>query len=230
MKYKLLPVLACVFSLAILLSACSPSSWSDLEREEIISFTQQALEIEAKRSELMAYFAGLQDKYGQEGAAWIMWRFLFAGVPITALLKDAPSDLEEMVSLQNKLLLLECPQSLQPIKDTLVYIYNSEVQLAESDLKLIRPKDNKDNIGYFQQEFDRFDQQIKQQKQKDPNYYNQQEFRMRDYYSFLLKSPWVKLQLLRRDVYIRWTEILREHGIDPAEEGFTELAGLGEGR
>ena len=195
---------------------------SNLEQEEIISFTQQALEIEAKRSELMIFFAGLQDKYGPSGAAWIMTRILF-GVPATRLVKDAPSDLEGMVSLQNKLLLLECPQSIQHIKDSLVYIYNSEVQLAESDPKLIRPDVTKDNIGYFQQEFDRLDQQIKQQVQQDPSYYNRQEFYMRDYYAILLKSSWGQAQKLRRQLYYDWAETLREHGIDPAEEGFAEL-------
>jgi len=43
--------------------------------------------------------------------------------------------------------------------------------------------------------------------------------------AFLMKHPWVELQLLRIEVYTRWAEILREHGIDPAQEGFTELVG-----
>ena len=213
--------------LLFLLGSFTISCTSDLEQQEIISFTQQVLEIEAKRSDLTAFFAGGSDLtafLASEQRAVIKWLtelYFFGGVPTTALLKDAPpSDLEGMVSLQNKLLLLECPQSIQHIKDSLVYIYNSEISLAELEFQM--EEENSNLVPFFGTRFvlpevNQYNLELWKEKYESWQMPGVSQF---------MNHPWVKLQLLRRDVYTRWAEILREHGIDPAQEGFTELSEL----
>ena len=91
-----------------------------------MSFTQQALEIEAERRDLMAYFAALRGRVGIHGQAFAIERYLVEGVPPT--LVGAPaSGLRGMTSLRNSLLLLVSPEPMQPIKDALVHIYDSEI-------------------------------------------------------------------------------------------------------
>ena len=132
----LLPPLACVLVLALTVcgqasdSPRTPTANPDLERKAIIDFTRQALEIEAKRNELIAYFAGLQDKVGIHGQAFAIERYFSRGVPTT--LRDAsPPGIEGISSLINRLRLLDSPQSLLSIKDALVHIYDSEIQQAQ---------------------------------------------------------------------------------------------------
>jgi len=103
-----------------------------MEREAIISFTVQALEIEKKRTDLIAYFAGLRNSVGIHGQARAIERFFSTGVPAT--LRDAPpSGFEGMTTLRNRLLLLDTPQSIGPIKDALLFIYTSEILRTRTD-------------------------------------------------------------------------------------------------
>lgn len=209
MKHKLLLVIACVLSLAILLPACAV----DTEREEIVSFTRQALEIEAKRNELMEFFASFRPPhYGYGFSLWLIDKGFLGGVPAKTYTfysgdEVPPSSIEGMSSLRNRLLLLGCPQSTQSIKDALDQIYDSEIGLAESqssqkDLPwipyfgsgLVLCEVTKDNLSYWRQ-----------------------------YDAKVVQSEWFKVQELRKDTYTRWAEILQEHGIDPVQEGFTEL-------
>ncbi len=192
---------------------------ADLEREEIISFTRDMLEIEAKRNELNAYWELRvpRSKYGPAQRSFMGAHYL-DGVSQDDFEKYALPlvEVEGMKSLRNRVLFLDYPQSMQPIKDAFNYVYSSEVELAEREFQqgeeywpfvpfignwLVVPKVNQYNIEFWQE----------------------QQFPTA---SPFLNHPWVKLQLLRREVYTRWAEILRQHGIDPAEEGFTELVEL----
>jgi len=123
-------------------------------------------------------------------------------------------------------LFLDCPQSMQTIKDVLKDVYSSEVELAELQLQgegyyvgvfasgvpffgtmLVLPEVNQYNIELWLERYESWQFPASSS-------------------TLLMNHPWIELQLLRRDVYTRWTEILREHGIDPAEEEFTELIDL----
>ena len=109
--------------------ACGGSSdTDDPDREAIIAFTQQALEIERKRSELMAYFASLRDTYGRYARASRISRSFLPGVP-ARFNDDKP--LEGMSSLWEKLLVLDSPQPLLAVKDSLIAIYETEIQQFE---------------------------------------------------------------------------------------------------
>ena len=110
----------------------TPNSTPDMEREATISFTVQALEIEKKRTDLIAYFAGLRNSVGIHGQALAIERFFSTGVPAT--LRDAPpSGFEGMTTLRNRLLLLDTTQSIGPIKDALLFIYTSEIHRIGTD-------------------------------------------------------------------------------------------------
>ncbi len=236
-KYKLLIIIACLLSLTILLPACNRSSEKEdavittepaletevtsLEQEEIITFTQQVLEIEAKRSELIDYFASYQTIISQ--MEWLVGMFFLDGVPqgFDASKNLPKTDIEGMTSLRKSLLFLDCPHSLQSVKDIFIHIYSSEIELVERQLKgeeyLSEPPYGPP-VPYF----------IKSMLVLPPvNQYNV-ELWLEEYDSdsaFLMKHPWVELQLLRIEVYTRWAEILREYGIVPAQERFTELVG-----
>ena len=186
----------------------------DTEREEIITFTQQALEIEAKRSQLNTFFGSLWE--GSSHQVWPTSVYYLPGVPqgFDKRNNTPRTDLEGMVSLRNRLLLLGCPQSTQSIKDALDQIYNSEINLAE--LEFQQGQEYLYFLRYFSQRL----------VLPEVNIYNIEPWQARVGPTFL-NHPLVKLQLLRRDTYTRWAEILREHGIDPAQEGFTELVGRG---
>ncbi len=198
---------------------------ADLEQQEIISFTRDMLHIEAKRNELNAYWELWlpKSRYGPAGR-WFMGTHYLDGVSQDDFEKYAVPlvEVEGMKSLRKRVLFLDYPQSMQPIKDTFNYIYSSEVELAEREFQqgeeyytglpfdrglsfwgkaLVLPEVNQHNIEFWQ------------------------EKQVWDVSSFL-NHPWVKLQLLRRDAYTSWAEILRQHGIDPAKEGFAELVGL----
>ena len=81
----------------------TPTPTPDPERDTIITFTRQALAIEAKRNELMAYFAANSPQ-----EILIRWYFL-SGVPASGAYAIG-KDLEGMSSLQASLLLLDSPQ------------------------------------------------------------------------------------------------------------------------
>lgn len=199
----------------------------DLERQAIISFTRQALEIEGKRNELMAYFAG-SDRLEWVGVSTIQWSFL-SGVLADSYSAGRPAkNLEGMYSLRMNLLLLSPPEPLQAVKDLLVHVYDTEVQQAELETSLaeldippsegrlfrpalprkVYPEVTKDNLEDWTQEARRY-------PVGSPMY---------DSLKGVL-GAWGQAQLLRQQVYVHWSEILREHGIGPAKEGFAELTG-----
>ncbi len=235
MKHKSLIIIACLISFTFLLPACNGDSEQeestttteptpeiepiDSERDEIIAFTQQALEIEAKRSELVDYFASYQTIISQ--MEWQVEMFFLDGVPqgFDKSRNLPKTDIEGMTSLRKRLLFLDCPQSMQVVKDVLIDIYSSEIELVERQLKgeeyLSEPPYGLP-VPYF----------IKSMLVLPPVNQHNVEFWLEEYKSdasFLIKHPWVELQLLRKDVYSLWAEILREYYIDPAREGFTEL-------
>lgn len=237
MKYKLLLVLACLLSLVILLPACGLFSGSDLkpaetevnesdlERENITTFTKEALEIEAQRAELMQYFATARTKLGAFAQRTIIERSFLTGILPNTFKYVPPSGLEGMESLQGKLSLLACPQSLQPVKDTLDSIYSSEIQLYQSQRESDKQyKDTKGSESYLGSSPETF---IWPEVTKDNLDYLEQLAKSGSdtvpsiYYLRELEGRWTQLQKLRRDTYIRWDEVLREHGVDPKEYGFT---------
>ena len=173
--------------LLFLLGSFTISCTSDLEQQEIISFTRQALEIEGNQSELMEYFA-------RQHVGPLREHFFLEGMPADAgypKWMNAPeSGLEGMVSLRKRLLFLDCPQSLQSIKQSLLEIYQLEIELAESE-------------GETMSLSEAMLQGVAQYKTAQEGFLPHQE--------------------RRKDTYTHWAEILREHGIDPAEGGFSGL-------
>lgn len=211
MKGYLLLLTGLLFLLGSSVAGCTV----DTEREEIITFTQQALAIEAKRNDLMAFIAG----HERNVIKWVASRFFFPGAPqgIIKIPSGPAFELEGMLSLRETALLLDCSQSMQVIKDALVYIYNSEINLAELEFqygeeysplvpfflkRFVLPEVNQYNIELWQAKYESWQM---------PGI------------SLFMNHPWVKLQLLRRDVYTRWAEILQEYDIDPLEEGLMIL-------
>jgi hypothetical protein len=163
-----------------------------LEREEIISFTQQALAVETEHDKLIVALL-------KEIAGFRTYTFL-KGVLIPGW-----TEMTSAPELKNKLLLLNCPTCMQPIKDSLIEVYRLEIQAAQHDRGTecgpglppphyqFYPRINHFNVGLVAPSYDGS------------------------------HSPWVIAQKLRRDTYIKWAEILEGHGIDPAKEGFYQL-------
>lgn len=187
---------------------------TESEQQKIITFTQQALEVEDKRNELMRYFGNslYQTKI-------LIDSYFLEGVPTTAV--NAPaSELEGMVTLRKQLLFLECPQSLQAIKQSLLEIYQVEIGLAEIQLdqenlpwlptfgdRLVLCELTIDNLSYWMQ-----------LAEQTPSW-----TALGMQYAKVVQSDWFKAQEFRLEVYTRWAEILKEHGVDPLEEGLTSL-------
>jgi hypothetical protein len=199
-----------------LLGGCSLSK-ADTEQEAIVTFTQQALQIEAKRVELINWLGGhsIGLTPSQE---WIMEKYYLNGVspntpnPPTPI---PPSGLEGMSSLTNKLLLLDCPQSIQSIKDSLISIYNSEIH--QFQLGQFKDTANGVDSSFF----------------LEINWQNLDEWALEPCWLWnsnggvamrqMKDSAWYQLQSFRRDVFTQWSQLLIQHGIDPAKEGFTDL-------
>ena len=172
----------------------TPASTPDLERDAIISFTLQALEIEVKRKDLIEYFADLRDRVGTYGQALAIERFFSTGVPAT--LRDAPpSGFEGMTTLRNRLLLLDSPQSIRAIKDALLDVYDSEIQLASEQLAY--SEITHDSLDYWRQ----------LASDSGPG---------EQYYQYMVGTNWFGLQEIRHHVYALWGDVLKEYGIDPA--------------
>ncbi|MCH7616168.1 MAG: hypothetical protein IH978_10615, partial [Nitrospinae bacterium] len=201
--------------------APTPNSTPDIEREAIVSFTLQALEIETKRNDLIEYFAGLRDSVGIHGQALAIERFFSVGVPAT--LKNAPpSGIDGMTTLSNTFLLLDSPPSLQSIKDALIRVYQSEIQLASNQAqevqfqpeiqdnwfapirKLVYPEITKDTLGQLRQ--------MAEQTNSGP---------AQDHYQYKVETVWFGLQEFRQQSYTHWAGILQNHAINPQEVGVT---------
>ena len=220
----------------------TPASTPDLEREAILSFNLQALEIEAKRNELIAYFASLSYSVGIHGQALAIERFFPTGVPPT-LRGAPPSGIEGMATLRNTLLLLDCPQSIQPIKDALLHVYDSEVQQALNQSALWEisgfalPGKYTVDLGGLG------DQSVQIQSAMLVNwgapirnlvypeitrdsldYWRQLAEQsevgpVKNLFKYKVETVWFNIQGFRQQTYSRWAELLQERGIDPIEAG-----------
>lgn len=191
----------------------SVKSTSNTGREAIITFTRQALEIEAKRNGLMDYFAELRDTVGLHAQVFAIERYFPNGV--TAALRGVPpAGLEGMVSLRNRLMLLNCPQSMQSIKSSLIQAYNSEIEQAQLECelevnwgdpirKLVYPEITKDNLDCWRQ--------LAQQSNPGP---------VQDLYRYEVGTIWFGIQELRHNTYTLWADTLGEQQIDIQKEGF----------
>ncbi len=100
--------------------------------------------------------------------------------------------------------MLHPPLELQSIKASLVDIYLNEVEIGTPYIAFDSSAYN--HVAVSVDNLDTW--------QHNPSYYHN-----------IINSEWFKVQSFRRIVYVQWAEILREHGIDLGEEGFTELVG-----
>jgi len=184
---------------------------TNTEREAIITFTRQALQIETKRVELINWLGG-QSSGLTPYQHWLMGKYYLNGVAPNAPIP--PSGLEGMSSLTNKLLLLDCPQSMQSIKDSLVSIYNSEIrQFQLWQLNIASGVDDSFYLEVNWQNLDEWEQKSWWLR------YSNGGIAMRQ----MKDNAWYKAQSFRRDVYTQWAQILKDNGIDPAKEGLTDL-------
>lgn len=192
-----------------------------LEQEKAIAFTKAALEIEAQRNDIVANLA----------KGWNHSSFK-AGLAISFRTRvEGKLNLSNGVaSLRNKLALLDCPNFLLNVKIMLLQVYELELESAETitkqgsllgqiEVKTVKAKGfnptvNKDNVVDYQEMVLRGIHSTNAMPGSPIGeiLYNQ------------LHGPWVEAQLIRREAYKRWAKILREHGVDPAKQGFTELA------
>ena len=193
------------------------------DRNEIIAFTREALEIEAKRNSLMEYFVSLRESAGSLGTIHLVNRWILPGVSEQASRSFADSSmatppLEGMLSLRNRLLLLDVPQELEPVKDSLAAAYASEIDVGirqgyfdggdgTLERSRVSPQVTKDNVAAIIEKAEQF------------------RYRSREYNFQMSKAGghWGQIQLFRQQIYIRWAAILQEQGVDSAKEGFTEL-------
>ncbi|MDP3064852.1 MAG: hypothetical protein Q8O40_16870 [Chloroflexota bacterium] len=163
----------------------------------MITFTREALQIEKERDELInlrSYYAGaLVPRFFLNGHSQI------GGLP----------ELQSARQLKARLSLLESPQALQHVKDSLVEAYRLEIEAAQLETQRELSDINDTSQPQFSPRIDRFNVDSYKKGQLPTTM-------SRD-------SPWVIAQELRRDTYAKWAQLLREHGIDPAKEGFTSL-------
>jgi len=219
MKKYTLVLLAILLIGVTPLYGCGPSK-PDAEREAIITFTQQAFQIEAKRGELINWLGG-QSLGLNPYQRWLVGKYYLTGVAPNAPDSSAPipsSGLEGMSSLVNKLSLLDCPQSVQSIKDSLTSIYNSEIrQFQLWQLNLTSGvASGVDHSFYLEVNWENLDEWALKPWVSENYYGVTTTLQMKD-------NAWYQLQSFRRDVYTQWLQLLKQHGIDPAKEGFTEL-------
>lgn len=220
---KLLVVLTAVLSLVAcggVFGGPTPTPTVDPEREAMLAFTRQALQIEAERAELMQYFASQRGTGAPAVIYSWMGRAFAVGVPVGEYNPGPPHELAGMEALYQRLLLLDCPQSVQTIKDALSHIYDSELlTMALSGygqtntgygradtVDTVYADVTKDNVDQWKQRADA----AKAAGSRSPE---------QRYYADRVESRWGRLQVYRGEVYVRWAQLLRDHGIDPAKEG-----------
>ena len=212
------------------------------EREEIIEFTRAAQAIEAERNDGMEFYASLMERVGPIGARPIMNRTMLDGTTLEEAGRyGAPGRFEGMYFLHRRLLLLDVPQVLEPVKDSLVQAYTSEIQLAidqsqSSDVEAaidgavynavtkIHPTINyygvDTNLATFV--YPRVSKNNLDTWKRKAEQYERYSGGYRTYMRYV-EGPWGQTQLFRRWIYTRWAEILQEQGIAAAEEEFMEL-------
>ena len=195
------------------------------ERDEMVAFTRQALAIEAERNALMGYFAGLEQRFGPLGSRQQVNRWILPGISERqAEIWKVPDTFDGLYFLQTHLLLLDAPQSLEPVKDSLAQVYASEIQLASNQSQSSNISSSIDEAVALLDEgalYPRIKPSttfVIPQITKDNVAARQSSLRP----GYRL-GHWGQTQLFRKQIYTRWAEILREHDIDPAEEGFTQL-------
>jgi len=119
--------------------AFTPKAGLASEREQIILFTREALEIEAKRNAFMDYLTGLRKRFGREGSQFHVKSYYLSGISERRAQKlSLPTTYEGMLSLHSRLLLLDVPQVLDPIKDSLVNAYSNEIDIVSCEVGLGR--------------------------------------------------------------------------------------------
>ena len=177
-------------------------------RDEIIDFTRKALVIEAERNSLMAYMARVGT----------VRMYFFRGITAERANNSKTVSSEGMRLLQKRLLLLDAPQSLHSVKESLVHAYTTEIELGVGhsaretgeplmSSSYVDPRVTKDNILDFKDRAEQFE--------KFSNRYQS--------YIWAFENQWGQTQLFRKEIYDRWSEILEKQGLDPAEEGLTDL-------
>ena len=182
------------------------------EEEAIIAFTRAALQIEANRDTIIAYVGrGKGPTMNRVNEVFLKGMSERRAKALAIHLNMASPPFEGMQSLYNRLLLLDVPQALEPIKDGLVQAYSSEIQLAREqthlESSLVWPRTTKDTL----------DAQIARAEQFDL-YSHTYNFYMRQ-----VTNRWAQVQLFRGQIYTRWVDILQEQGIDATKEGFADL-------
>jgi len=195
----------------------------DTEREAIIAFTGEALQIEAQRAELMEYFVDVDTRYGRLVQNFVMAEAFSGGVL-------PPYELSGFNTLHPLVMALDSPQPMQIIKESLIYIYKTEWEEFEKGKTKWReslkgkeedylwefgvyPDVTMDNLDYLKQEA---------AKPYSPD--SGEGLLEHSYFQHKVDNEWYKLQSFRRDVYTQWAQILKDNGIDPAKEGLTDLA------
>jgi hypothetical protein len=215
-------------------TAKPPTTSANAEKTAILAFTRQALEIEGKRDALVNCYAGLFMPFEKEdfkdllgSSALIMSQTFLTGISpnVYAGIEIPPSGLEGMTSLRQKMILLSCPQSMQSIKDALVSIYTSEVARGlpfyATDVRWgsgVIPDSgyvavSMDNLDYWVQLL-----QLVQPLVQPGGVYSPWGATTPDvsYLNSVINSDWYKLQSFRRDTYIQWSQLLKQHGVDSA--------------
>ena len=193
--------------------ASVPTPQYSPEQMAILNFSTKVYEIEAKRNALVSIYTPLRQTLGIPGMTWIMNNTYLDGVtPDNKYnLAGIPSaGLEGMTSLRNRLYLLDCPQVMQIIKDSLVHIYDSEIKIYPSCVMDLSTNTvmvvSKDNLELWKQRL----LQLAPNSTDSTSYYPPEP----NYYHQVIISDWYKLQSFRRDVYVKWDDILKRNGLD----------------
>ncbi|MBT9162148.1 MAG: hypothetical protein DDT27_00692 [Dehalococcoidia bacterium] len=200
MRHKL--IIGCLLGLVVLMAAYMAAynlfPKTDSKREEIISFTRQALEIEAERNDLVEF--ALSRMFDFRNGIFLQG---------TGVLFKTDPPLAGVTTLKSNLMLLSCPPSMSGVKDLLMEAYRLEIEAVRLDeeWRIDRLKPLSEERG-----------SLKRQFYLEINRFNVSgDLPLR----YDRHGPWIIAQKLRRDAYLKWVEILQEHDIDPAEEEFT---------
>ena len=190
------------------------------EKQAIITFTQQVLEIENKRAELLNWYEKI-DVTGNL-LTFIVGETFLTGVKPDTYYKEVtpPTGIEGMTTLKQQITLLICPQSVQSIKDSLVSIYDSEIDIGAPYIARDLSRTDSRYTIIAMDNLDLWAKRLSEVAPDAKSYFPPGE---PSYYHNIIVSDWYKTQSFRRDVYSQWSQLLKQHGIDPAKEGFDNL-------
>jgi len=164
--------------------------------EAMIAFTEQALGIEDEHNQIIAKYASY-----------------------ISPLRSGTQYAWEISLLANRIVLLDCPQSLQPIKDALLRSYDMESKATEveKDFWLDAHYDVRGNLQAYE---------LRMTEHSDfypaIDIHNVQSLSEDDWRRTMYPT-WVEAQMFRLEVYDRWKEILEQYDIDLRKEGFIKL-------